>query len=83
MGGEKMLFSEIERKEVLDVNANRVGNIIDVDLDVNKGTINHFMIKIGVFKKVPLTPEKIDRIGSKVLLKVSRVDLESTPVISK
>ncbi len=78
-----MLFSEIERKEVLDVNANRVGNIIDVDLDVNKGTINHFMIKIGVFKKVPLTPEKIDRIGSKVLLKVSRADLESTPVMSK
>jgi sporulation protein YlmC with PRC-barrel domain len=78
-----MLFSEIEKKEVLDVNANKVGNIADVDLNVAQGTINHFMVKIGVFKKVPLTPEKIDKIGSKVLLKVSRADIENAPVLPK
>ena len=78
-----MLFSEIERKEVLDVNANKVGNIVDVDLDVMQGTINHFMVKIGVFKKIPLSPDKIDKIGSRVLLKVSKADVENTPVSSK
>jgi sporulation protein YlmC with PRC-barrel domain len=75
-----MLLSEITRKEVLDVNANRVGNISDVDLNVAQGTIYNFMIKIGTFKRVPITPDKIDRIGEKVILKVPKAELEKPPV---
>ncbi len=75
-----MLLSEITRKEVLDVNANRVGNISDVDLNVAQGTISHFMIKIGTFKRVPITPDKIDRIGEKVILKVPKAEVEKPPV---
>jgi sporulation protein YlmC with PRC-barrel domain len=78
-----MLLNRITKKEVLDVNANRIGNIVDVDLDVNQGTINHFMLKIGAFKRVPLTPDKIDKIGQKIILKVSRAEFEKPPVRAK
>ena len=78
-----MLFSEISRKEVLDVNANKVGNFVDVDLDVAQGTIKFFMVKTGTFKKISLTPDKIDKIGQKIILKVTKSEVESPPVVVK
>ncbi len=78
-----MLISEITKKEVLDVNANRVGTITDVDLDVAKGTINYFVLRMGTFKKVHVTSDKIDKIGAKILLNISRADIEATPTAVK
>jgi sporulation protein YlmC with PRC-barrel domain len=78
-----MLLSEITKRQVLDVYANKVGNIVDIDLNVSQGTINHFMIKTGTFKKVPVTSDQIDKIGHKIILKVSKADLERPPVAVK
>jgi sporulation protein YlmC with PRC-barrel domain len=78
-----MLLSEITKREVLDVHANKIGSITDIDINVNQGTINHFMIKIGTFKKVPITADKIDKIGQKIVLKISKADLEKPPVAVK
>jgi len=74
--GKDMLIGDIARKEVLDVNANKVGYIIDADLDVARGTVSHFVLRTGVFRKLPLTPDKIDKIGEKVILKITRDSLE-------
>ncbi|MDD5703478.1 MAG: PRC-barrel domain-containing protein [Dehalococcoidales bacterium] len=74
-----MLISEITKKEVLDVNANKVGSITDVDLDVAKGTINYFILRLGTFKKVHVTSDKVDKMGAKIILNVSRADIEATP----
>lgn len=71
-----MLLSEITKKEVLDINANRVGYIIDADLNVQQGTISHFVLREGIFKKYPLMPDKISRIGEKVFLNINKDSIE-------
>ncbi len=71
-----MLLNDISKKEVLDVNANKVGYIVDVDLNIPQGSVAHFVLRMGVFKKVPLTTDKIDRIGEKVILKITKESLE-------
>ncbi len=75
-----MLLSDLIKKEVLDIKANRVGYIVDVDLNIAMGTISHFELKMGVFKKVPLTPDKIAKVGEKVILKITREEAEGKPV---
>ncbi len=74
-----MLLSDLNKREVLDVNANKTGYLVDVDMNIPQGTINHFVLRTGLLKKVPLTADKIDRIGEKVLLKVSKEEVERTP----
>jgi sporulation protein YlmC with PRC-barrel domain len=76
---EKMLFSEIASKEVLDVNANKIGILVDIDLNLPAGTVNYFILKTGVFKKVHLTPDKIDKVGQKVILNASKEAIEKAP----
>ena len=71
-----MLLSDLAKKEVLDAKANRIGTIVDVNLDVSQGTISHFVLRTGVLKKVPLTADKIDKIGEKIILRVNREDIE-------
>jgi sporulation protein YlmC with PRC-barrel domain len=78
-----MLLSEITRKEVLDVQANKVGNIVDVDLDVLHNSVDHFVLRTGAFKKVNIVPDTIEKIGQKILLKVSKADIAKAPVSSK
>lgn len=75
-----MLLSELTKKEVLDVNANKVGSIMDVELNMAQGTVEHFILKTGMIKKVPLTADKIGIIGEKVILTVSKESLENSPV---
>ena len=75
-----MLTSEIMKKEVLDVNANRAGSVVDVDIDVNSGTINHFILKTGARRKVKLMPGEIETIGQKVVLNTSKETLERSQV---
>ena len=74
-----MLASEIMRKEVLDTNAVKVGNIADVEINLGQGTISHYVLRTGTFKKAAVTPDRIDKIGDKVILKISKVELEKSP----
>jgi len=75
-----MLLSELTKKEVLDVNANKVGSTMDVELNMAQGTVEHFILKTGMIKKVPLTADKIGTIGEKEILTVSKESLENSPV---
>ena len=75
-----MLASDLEKKEVIDVKANRVGMIIDVDLNVTQGTVAHYVLRTGVFKKVSLTPDRIEKVGEKVILKITKDEVEGKSV---
>ncbi len=63
-------------KEVLDVNANRVGKVADIDVDVLQGVVNHMIVKAGLTKKYVVSLDKIDKIGDKVVLRVTKDDLK-------
>jgi len=70
-----MNTKELFNKEVLDVNANKVGKVVDMDFDMQQGVINHIVVKAGLTKKYDITLDKIDRIGDKVILKIGQGEL--------
>lgn len=70
-----MNYKSINGKEVLDADGYTVGKIDDIDVDIEKGTINHLVMKSGFTTKRPITLDKIMSIGDKVILKVRKVDL--------
>ena len=71
-----MNTNEFFGKEVLDVNANRVGKVADIDVDVLQGVVNHMIVKAGLTKKYVVSLDKIDKIGDKVVLRVTKDDLK-------
>lgn len=60
----------------MDVNANRVGKVADIDVDVLQGVVNHMIVKAGLTKKYVVSLDKIDKIGDKVVLRVTKDDLK-------
>jgi sporulation protein YlmC with PRC-barrel domain len=76
-----MHISKIMGKGVLDINANMVGKVDDIDVDISSWKINHLVIKLGLIKKLPVNVDKIDKIGDKVILKVTKAELGVTTTI--
>ncbi|MBL7208638.1 MAG: PRC-barrel domain-containing protein [Dehalococcoidia bacterium] len=74
-----MNTKELFGKEVLDANANSVGKVADIDFDIQKGTLNHIVVKAGLTKRYAIALDKIDKIGDKVILRIGRSDLEKKP----
>jgi len=70
-----MHTSELFGKEVLDVDADRIGKIVDIDVDLLQGLVNHIIVKAGLTKKYVVSLDKIDKIGDKVILLVRANDL--------
>ena len=66
-----MNAKELFGKEVLDVNANRIGKVADIDVDVMQGVVNYMIVKASWTKKYNVSLDKIDKIGDKVLLRVT------------
>jgi len=62
-------------KEVLDVAANRIGKVADIELDIMEGVVYNVIVKAGLAKKYTLNLDQIDRIGDRVILKVAEDDL--------
>jgi sporulation protein YlmC with PRC-barrel domain len=67
--------NELFGKEVLDSNANLVGKVADIDVDMQHGTVNHIVIKTGLTKKLVIPLNKINKIGDRVTLKVPQDEL--------
>jgi sporulation protein YlmC with PRC-barrel domain len=67
-----MKAKELIGKQVFDVYAKLVGKVVDIDLDIGKAEIIAILVKTGWIKKVSIPPKDIDRIGDKVLLKMSK-----------
>jgi sporulation protein YlmC with PRC-barrel domain len=63
-------------KEVLDKSGNSVGRVVDIEIDYPQWTINHIVLRMNIIKKVPIGIDKIDKLGDKVILKITRDELE-------
>jgi sporulation protein YlmC with PRC-barrel domain len=79
--GGGMHISKIIGKGVLDRNANIVGKVDDFNVDISSWTINHLVIKVGLIKKLPLDVDKIDKIGDKVTLKITKKELGKASLV--
>ena len=56
-----MNTQELFGKEVLDINANKIGKVSDMDFDMQQGVINHIVVKAGLTKKYDINLDKIDK----------------------
>lgn len=76
-----MKTSKIIGKKVLDSEANDVGKVSDIDIDIKSNTINKVIINTGELslRKVnyEVTPSMIAQVGDYILLNVSNSELSS------
>ena len=70
-----MNTKELFGKEVLDVNANSIGKVVDIDFDIRERVVNYIVVKTGLTKKYDISLDKVEKIGDKVLLKIAEYDL--------
>ncbi len=75
-----MNASEIIGKEVFDKDVHRIGKLADIGLNVERGTIDYFIIKMGLTKKAQITNNEIALAGDKIILNITREELEKSPV---
>jgi sporulation protein YlmC with PRC-barrel domain len=73
--GGKMLVKKIFSKEIIDSQGDRVGKIVDMDVDMSKGTINHVILSTGVFAKREMKLDKIKNIGDTIILNVKKDEI--------
>jgi sporulation protein YlmC with PRC-barrel domain len=73
-----MHTSEIFGKQVLDKNGNNVGKVVDIDFNLPQWTINQIIVKIGMMKKSTIGIDMIDKVGDKVILKMTRDELKKS-----
>jgi sporulation protein YlmC with PRC-barrel domain len=71
-----MNTNDLFGKEVLDVNAKRIGKVADMDFDIQQGVIADIVVKAGLTKKYAITLDKIDKIGDKIILKIGKDEVE-------
>ncbi len=76
-----MKTSKIIGKKVLDCEANDIGKVSDIDIDIKSNTINKVIINTGELslRKVnyEVTPSMIAQVGDYILLNVSNSELSS------
>ncbi|MDD5038738.1 MAG: PRC-barrel domain-containing protein [Dehalococcoidales bacterium] len=73
-----MHTSELLGKQVMDKNGNNVGKVVDIDINLPQWTITHMMLKTGIIKKLSIGIDMIDKIGDKIILKITRDELEKS-----
>ena len=70
-----MNTKELLGMRVLDVNANEIGKVTDMDFNIQKGLINSIVVKAGLTKKYHISLDKIGKIGDDIMLKISKDEL--------
>jgi len=70
-----MNTKELMGKEILDVNAKKIGKVNDMDFDMERGVINYIVVKAGFTKKYDITLDKIDKIGDRIILNIGEAEL--------
>ena len=73
-----MHTSELLRKQVLDKNGNDVGKVVDIDINLPVWSVNQITVKIGMMKKLLIGIDMIDKVGDKVILKITRDELQKS-----
>jgi sporulation protein YlmC with PRC-barrel domain len=70
-----MKAKELLGKEVLDANARKIGKVVDFDIDIMEGVVNHIEIKAGFSKGHIVNLDKISVVGDRIILKVKENEL--------
>lgn len=78
-----MNATEIIGKEVLDKDVNRIGKVVDIVLNIEKGMIEYYLVKIGLTKKIFITNSSIARVGEKIILNVTKEEAEKSPTATR
>lgn len=71
-----MNTGELFGKEVLDIRANKIGKVVDLDFDVQKGMIHHIIVKAGLTRRYAISLSRIDKIGDRIVLNVGEDELK-------
>ncbi len=66
-----MKIKELIGKEVMDVEARVVGYVKDVELDLKKWAVVGLIVKTGFIKRLNIQAADVDKVGDKVVLKVT------------
>jgi sporulation protein YlmC with PRC-barrel domain len=66
-----MKSNELVGKEVIDAGAHVIGNVKAIDIDLKKWSVTGIIVKTGFIKKLLITTGDIDKVGDKVVLKVT------------
>jgi sporulation protein YlmC with PRC-barrel domain len=66
-----MKSREIVGKEVIDSGARIVGRVKDVEVDTVKWNVTGIIVSTGFMKTRTLLPGDVDKVGDKVVLKVT------------
>lgn len=66
-----MKSREMIGKEVIDADARIIGPVNDLDIDVKKWAVTAIIVKTGFIKKLAIQTSDIDKVGDKVVLRVT------------
>ena len=66
-----MKMTELIGKEVMDSEAKVIGYVKDIEIDLKKWGITGLVVKTGFIKRLTVPAGDIDKIGDKVVLKVT------------
>ena len=66
-----MKMTELIGKEVMDSEAKVIGYVKDIEIDLKKWGITGLVVKTGFIKRLTVPTGDIDKIGDKVVLKVT------------
>ena len=66
-----MKSSELIGKEVIDAGAKIIGPVKGFEIDLKKWAVTGVIVKSGFIRKTLILIEDIDKIGDKVILKVT------------
>jgi sporulation protein YlmC with PRC-barrel domain len=76
--GVIMRTSELLKKLVLDKNGNNVGKVVDIDINLPQWNVSQITVKIGMMKTMQIGIDIIDKVGDKVILKITRDELKKS-----
>ncbi len=66
-----MNSKELIGKEVIDSEARAIGNVKDVEIDLKKWMVSAIIVRTGFIRKKTILTADIDKVGDKVVLKVT------------
>ncbi len=73
-----MRAKELLGKEVIDAGAKIVGNVKDLKLDTKKWEVTGIIVKTGFITKLLIQTGDIDKVGDKIVLKVTMDKIQKT-----
>ena len=59
----------------MDANAKVIGRVIDIQLDMDKAIVLNIVLKTGLVKKSYVLPRDIEKIGDKIVLRITGDEL--------